>query len=98
MDKAKARAPAATAAAVVAAPVANVWALLSVREAQVARAVTAGRSNREVAALLFISERTVKAHLGTVFEKLGVRDRLQLVLRLAASAAPGPASATGPLA
>lgn len=63
----------------------NAWSLLSAREAQVAHAVAAGRSNREVAALLFISERTVKAHLGAVFEKLGVRDRLQLVLRLAAS-------------
>jgi two-component system nitrate/nitrite response regulator NarL len=68
------------------APVANDWALLSVREAQVARAVAVGRSNREVADLLFISERTVKAHLSAVFEKIGVRDRLQLVLRLAASA------------
>jgi DNA-binding NarL/FixJ family response regulator len=56
------------------------------REAQVARAVAVGRSNKEVADLLFISERTVKAHLSAVFEKIGVRDRLQLVLRLAASA------------
>jgi two-component system nitrate/nitrite response regulator NarL len=70
----------------VATPVTNGWALLSVREAQVARAVAVGRSNREVADLLFISERTVKAHLSAVFEKIGVRDRLQLVLRLAASA------------
>lgn len=60
-------------------------AILSEREAQVVRAVVAGRSNKEVADLLFISERTVKAHLSAVFEKLGVRDRLQLVLRLAAS-------------
>lgn len=73
-------APAVSVAAVV-----NGWALLSVREAQVARAVAVGRSNREVADLLFISERTVKAHLSAVFEKIGVRDRLQLVLRLAAS-------------
>lgn len=69
-----------------AAPAANAWADLSAREAQVARAVAAGMSNKEVAGLLFISERTVKAHLGSVFEKLGVRDRLQLVLRLAMSA------------
>lgn len=55
---------------------------LSTREAEVAHAVVAGKSNREVAEQLFISERTVKAHLGAVFEKLGVRDRLQLVLRL----------------
>lgn len=88
LDKAKAPVAATTgiASIVVATPVANGWALLSVREAQVARAVAVGRSNREVADLLFISERTVKAHLSAVFEKIGVRDRLQLVLRLAASA------------
>jgi len=57
---------------------------LSAREAEVARAVSAGRSNREVADLMHISERTVKAHLGVVFEKIGVRDRLQLALRLSA--------------
>lgn len=56
--------------------------VLSEREAQVARAVAAGKSNKEVAEQLFISERTVKAHLGAVFEKLGVRDRVQLVLHL----------------
>lgn len=56
--------------------------MLSSREAEVARAVVAGKSNREVAEALFISERTVKAHLGAVFEKLGVRDRVQLVLHL----------------
>lgn len=56
--------------------------MLSSREAEVARAVVAGKSNREVAEQLFISERTVKAHLGAVFEKLGVRDRVQLVLHL----------------
>ena len=55
---------------------------LSEREAQVARVVAAGKSNREVAEQLHISERTVKAHLGSVFEKLGVRDRVQLVLHL----------------
>lgn len=56
--------------------------VLSDREAQVARAVAQGGSNREVAEQLNISERTVKAHLGSVFEKLGVRDRVQLVLHL----------------
>ncbi len=63
-------------------PAADVSAL-SDRELQVARAVADGHTNKEVADLLHISERTVKAHLGAVFEKLGVRDRLQLVLRLA---------------
>jgi len=75
----------------------NPWTLLSAREAQVARAVSAGRSNKEVADLMFISERTVKAHLGAVFEKLGVRDRLQLVLRLATHPDPGPSTAGEPL-
>lgn len=56
--------------------------VLSEREAQVARAVAEGQSNKEVAEQLHISERTVKAHLGAVFEKLGVRDRVQLVLYL----------------
>lgn len=69
--------------------VAQAWASLTPREAEVARAVSAGRSNREVAELMFISERTVKAHLGVIFEKLGVRDRLQLVLHLAAVSAQG---------
>lgn len=60
--------------------------VLSERELQVARAVADGKSNREVAEQLFISERTVKAHLGAAFEKLGVRDRVQLVLHLQRSA------------
>ena len=64
---------------------------VSAREAEVAQAVAAGKSNREVAEQLFISERTVKAHLGAVFEKLGVRDRLQLALRLSGRAATRPA-------
>lgn len=61
---------------------------LSDRELQVAKAVAAGQSNKEVAEQLFISERTVKAHLGAVFEKLGVRDRVQLVLLM--SSVPTP--------
>jgi DNA-binding NarL/FixJ family response regulator len=59
---------------------AKAWATLSGREAQVALQVAAGKSNKEVADQLFISERTIKAHLGSIFDKLGVRDRLQLAL------------------
>ena len=55
---------------------------LSEREQEVARRVAQGASNKEIAAQLDISERTVKAHLGAIFEKLGVRDRLQLLLRV----------------
>lgn len=59
------------------------WAtVLSEREVQVARLVAGGASNREVAEQLSITERTVKAHLSAIFEKLGLRDRLQLSLRI----------------
>lgn len=56
--------------------------LLSGRETQVARLVASGASNKEIADQLAITERTVKAHLTVIFEKLGVRDRLQLSLRI----------------
>lgn len=70
--------------------------MLSARESQVAKAVAAGLSNKEVASRLNISERTVKAHLGAVFEKLEVRDRLQLALFLSAGArTPRKAGAEG---
>lgn len=55
---------------------------LTQRERRVAEAVAAGKTNKEVARELEITERTVKAHLGAVFDKLNVRDRLQLVLVL----------------
>ncbi len=60
--------------------VADRLAPLTPRERAVAEAVAAGHTNKEVARLLDITERTVKAHLGAIFDKLGVRDRLQLVL------------------
>lgn len=53
---------------------------LTLREKSVAEAVASGRANKEIARDLDITERTVKAHLSVVFEKLQVRDRLQLVL------------------
>jgi DNA-binding NarL/FixJ family response regulator len=56
--------------------------LLSDREAQVARLVARGASNKEIARQLAITERTVKSHLTNIFEKLGLRDRLQLSFRI----------------
>jgi len=56
--------------------------LLSERETQVARLVAGGASNKEIAEQLAITERTVKAHLTAIFEKLSLRDRLQLSLRI----------------
>ncbi len=54
--------------------------LLSQREAEVARFVAEGLSNKEVADRLFISEKTVKSHLVSIFRKLHLRHRLQLAL------------------
>jgi DNA-binding NarL/FixJ family response regulator len=58
-------------------------ALLSERERGVALAVARGATNKEVARQLDITERTVKAHMSAIFKKLAVRDRLQLILKLA---------------
>lgn len=55
---------------------------LSPREQAVVSCVIRGESNKEIARQLELSERTIKAHLTSVFEKLGVRDRLQLALLL----------------
>lgn len=55
---------------------------LTERERAVALAVAEGFSNKEVARRLDITPRTVKAHLGAIFRKLDVRDRMQLVLML----------------
>ncbi len=55
---------------------------LTSRELMVAEQVARGASNREIAETLEITERTVKAHLSAIFEKLGVRDRVQLALAM----------------
>jgi DNA-binding CsgD family transcriptional regulator len=52
---------------------------LTPREREVVAHVTAGRSNREIAAELSISERTVEHHLESIFSRLGIRSRAQLI-------------------
>ena len=62
---------------------------LTSTEARVAALAAAGRTNREIAAEVFASPKTVEAVLGRVYRKLGVRSRVELVTAL-------PASATDP--
>ncbi|MEM9890400.1 MAG: response regulator transcription factor [Actinomycetota bacterium] len=53
---------------------------LTPREFDVLRALAAGRSNAEIGEQLYLSEATVKTHVGRVLAKLGVRDRVQAVI------------------
>jgi DNA-binding NarL/FixJ family response regulator len=55
---------------------------LTPREQQIASAIADGRSNRDIAVRLGITEQTVKNHLTSIFEKVGVDNRLQLGLAL----------------
>ena len=53
---------------------------LTEREVEVLRFVAAGLTNKEIASQLFIAEGTVKTHLNSIHEKLGVRDRTEAVM------------------
>jgi DNA-binding NarL/FixJ family response regulator len=53
---------------------------LSSREMDVLRLLIKGRSNKEIGAALFVGEDTVKAHLKTLFAKLGVQDRTEAAI------------------
>jgi DNA-binding NarL/FixJ family response regulator len=53
---------------------------LSAREEEVLRLVAEGLANKQVALRLGISERTVKAHLGSIFRQIGVADRTSAAL------------------
>jgi two-component system nitrate/nitrite response regulator NarL len=54
---------------------------LTDRELQVIKLVSEGRKNKQIAERLFISDTTVRHHLTSIFSKLGVSDRLELVIQ-----------------
>lgn len=58
------------------------WSLLTEREKQVARRVSAGESNKQVAQALGIRPDTVSAHLKRIYQKMNVQSRIQLAARL----------------
>jgi len=55
--------------------------LLSGRESEVLRLVALGMSNREIAERLFLSQRTIKAHLTNIFNKLNVASRSEAIVK-----------------
>ncbi|MCX6545843.1 MAG: response regulator transcription factor [Acidobacteria bacterium] len=58
----------------------EITAALTPRELEVVRLVVKGAKNKEIAETLFISDGTIKIHLHNVYEKLGVKGRVELIL------------------
>ncbi len=68
---------------------------LTAQEARVAQAVARGATNRDVAAELFLSPKTIEFHLGRVYRKLGIHSRTELAA-LTAAGRLGPGASAGP--
>ncbi|GIU97479.1 MAG: DNA-binding response regulator [Actinomycetota bacterium] len=71
---------------------------LTQREQDILALLAEGRSNRDIAQRLYLSEKTVKAHLAAIFRKLGVTNRTQaamVAVQLGVGPAPGAIAANG---
>lgn len=66
---------------------------LTQRETDILALLSEGRSNRDISRALFLSEKTVKAHLAAIFRKLGVSNRTQAAMAAVAMGI-GPAALT----
>ena len=55
--------------------------LLTERESEILKLVTSGMSNKEIAEKLFLSQRTIKAHLTNIFNKLNVASRSEAIVK-----------------
>jgi ATP/maltotriose-dependent transcriptional regulator MalT len=73
----------------------NAKTLLSRREQEVHNLLAQGLSNKEIARLLYISDATVKVHVRHIFEKLGVKTRVEAALRAASLEEDQATSANG---
>lgn len=69
---------------------------LTPRESDVLRLIAAGKSNREIARALFVSEATVKTHINRIFAKTGSRDRTQAMRYAYTHGFADPASQAAP--
>jgi DNA-binding CsgD family transcriptional regulator len=63
---------------------------LTPAEQAVARLVATGRTNRQTAAELYVSVKTIESHLGHIYAKLGIQSRNDLITRISS---PQPSSA-----
>jgi DNA-binding NarL/FixJ family response regulator len=69
---------------------------LTQRETDIMSLLAEGKSNREISRSLFLSEKTVKAHLAAIFRKLGVTNRTQAAMAaVSMGIGPNPRSPEG---